>query len=132
MGSIDLKQSMKLSSSQPNLALHSGAILRQCLNHRTLYEKCLQPEVLDMFFNDFLHSESFDVCSDAFATFRNILTQQKLLVSEFLEQKYDFFFPKYNRLLQSDMQYVTQRQSLKVSSLSAWCPPLHNNVSAAQ
>mmetsp|Transcript_11725 Transcript_11725/g.13486 ORF Transcript_11725/g.13486 Transcript_11725/m.13486 type:complete len:408 (-) Transcript_11725:1011-2234(-) len=103
--------------SMENLALHAGAMMRKCLLHQCLYLECLSDDmlVLNKFFDKFLQMDSFEICSDAFATFRDILTQKKQLVSEFLENHYDRFFPKYTELLRSE-QYVTQRQSLKLLS----------------
>mmetsp|Transcript_10562 Transcript_10562/g.12044 ORF Transcript_10562/g.12044 Transcript_10562/m.12044 type:complete len:410 (-) Transcript_10562:352-1581(-) len=103
--------------SMENLALHAGDMMRQCLVHPSLYHECLSDDmvVLNHFFDTFLQMDSFEICSDAFATFRDILTKQKQFVSEFLEKNYEQFFPKYTALLQSE-QYVTQRQSLKLLS----------------
>ncbi|RUP44199.1 calcium binding protein 39-like protein [Jimgerdemannia flammicorona] len=56
---------------------------------------------------------TFDSASDAFATFKDILTKHKPLVAEFLDNNYDQFFEHYTRLLTSS-NYVTKRQSLKL------------------
>ncbi|MGH0138059.1 UNVERIFIED_CONTAM: hypothetical protein FKN15_026036 [Acipenser sinensis] len=77
--------------------------------------------------SDFIHSEdcyllaffnyvemsTFDIASDAFATFKDLLTRHKVLVAEYLEQNYDAVFSDYEKLLHSE-NYVTKRQSLKL------------------
>eukprot|EP00897_Mesotaenium_endlicherianum_P009910 jgi/Mesen1/8948/ME000554S08418 len=61
----------------------------------------------------FLDVPSFDVMTDAFATFKELLRKQKHLASRYLEADYEQFFKLYEGLLQSD-NYVTRRQSLKL------------------
>ncbi len=56
---------------------------------------------------------TFDIASDAFSSFRDILTRHKPLTAGFLEQNYDLFFEKYTGLLTSS-NYVWKRQSLKL------------------
>lgn len=47
--------------------------------------------------------------------FQELLTKHKMLCAEFLENNYDKVFQNYQKLLNSE-NYVTKRQSLKVSS----------------
>jgi calcium binding protein 39 len=61
--------------------------------------------------------QNFDAASDAFLTFRELLTTHKAMVANFLVLKYDVFFARYKELLQSD-NYVTRRQGLKVTMLA--------------
>lgn len=57
---------------------------------------------------------TFDVASDAFATFKLLLTKhKKSLVADFLNTNFDSVFERYNVLLES-RNYVTKRQSLKL------------------
>ncbi|GBG24959.1 Calcium-binding protein 39-like [Hondaea fermentalgiana] len=99
------------------VALHCGSLLRDCLRYEFLAAEFFEPScwAFDKFFDQYLVCESFDISSDAFATFRDVLTIPKLkpAVYKFLVDNYDHFFAKYNKLLVSD-QYVTQRQSLKL------------------
>ncbi|KAM5311132.1 calcium-binding protein 39-like isoform 3-T10 [Glossophaga mutica] len=64
-------------------------------------------------FFKYVELSTFDIASDAFATFKDLLTRHKVLVAEFLEQNYDTIFEDYEKLLQSE-NYVTKRQSLKL------------------
>lgn len=59
---------------------------------------------------------TFDIASDAFSTFKELVTRHKAVCAEFLDSKYDEFFQAYQNLLNSE-NYVTRRQSLKVSLL---------------
>ena len=66
-----------------------------------------------MNFFKLIEAPNFDIASDAFATFKELLTRHKMLAAEFLEANYDRIFEQYQKLLHSD-NYVTKRQSLKL------------------
>ncbi|KAI9206989.1 Mo25-like protein [Polychytrium aggregatum] len=83
------------------IALNCGIILRECLRHETLAEKVLLSEQFWLFFT-YVEFPTFDVSSDAFASFKDLLTKHKTL-----------FFSSYTLLLNSN-NYVTKRQSLKL------------------
>jgi hypothetical protein len=59
---------------------------------------------------------NFEVASDAFSTFKDLLTRHKAAVAAFLSDNYAEFFDAFYGLLQSS-NYVTRRQSLKVGGL---------------
>lgn len=117
-----------------------GSMLRECIRHEHLAKIVLQHpefykffqyvEVRIIFFERlhiicrlilllYLHGvmklqvSTFDIASDAFATFKELITKHKALCAEFLELNYDEFFKAYQNLLNSE-NYVTRRQSLKV------------------
>ncbi|RKO96164.1 hypothetical protein CXG81DRAFT_17360 [Caulochytrium protostelioides] len=94
------------------IALNCGMILRECVRHESLARLVLEGETFWRFFQ-YVEVSTFDVASDAFATFKDLLTKHKTLVAEFLESRYDAFFARYNELLHSN-NYVTKRQSLKL------------------
>jgi len=100
------------SYDMPELGTTVGAILRECAEHEALTDLLLRSEEFWSFFK-YVESYQFDVASDAFSTFRALLTIHKELVSRFLLAKYDPFFEHYNQLLQSS-NFVTKRQSLKL------------------
>ncbi|XP_065887279.1 calcium-binding protein 39-like [Dysidea avara] len=96
----------------PEIALNCGAMLRECIRHETLARTILySPEFFNFF--DYVEVSTFDISSDAFATFKDLLTKHKVMCAEFLEQNYDKIFQSYQRLLNSE-NYVTKRQSLKL------------------
>lgn len=97
---------------QPDIALNCGNMLRECVRHEPLAKIMLFSEDFYKFFN-FVEVSTFDIASDAFSTFKDLITKHKVLCAEFLEQNYDKFFDYYQKLLNSE-NYVTRRQSLKL------------------
>jgi len=65
-------------------------------------------------FFDWITKTNFDVGTDAFNTFREILSKHKEMVATYLETNYDLFFPKYNQKLIQSENYVIKRQSIKL------------------
>ena len=97
-------------------ALHCGVMLREIIKHEILCNYILVDNS-DLFFRffEFSQKSNFDVASDAFDTFKLLLTKHKLLASKFLEDQYAKVFARYNELIQSD-NYVVKRQSIKLLS----------------
>ncbi|RXM90702.1 Calcium-binding protein 39 [Acipenser ruthenus] len=75
----------------PEVALNCGMMLRECLRHEPLARTILFSEQLYNFFR-YVELSTFDIASDAFASFK--------------------VFTEYEKLLHSE-NYVTKRQSLK-------------------
>ncbi|ORY93380.1 Mo25-like protein [Syncephalastrum racemosum] len=96
----------------PEVALNCGLILRECLRNEALAKIILYSPQFYLFF-DYVEMSTFDIASDAFASFKEILTKHKPMVAEFLDSNYDKFFEHYKQLLLSS-NYVTKRQSLKL------------------
>lgn len=94
------------------LALNCGVMLRECFRHEELAKMIMHSDEFYKFF-DFVEVSTFDISSDAFSTFKELLTRHKSLSAEFLEANYDKFFNQYHILLNSD-NYVTRRQALKL------------------
>jgi len=96
----------------PEIALNCGSMLRECVRHEPLARIALySPEFYNFF--QYVEMTTFDVASDAFSTFKEIITRHKVMCAEFLEKNYDVFFQNYQQLLTSE-NYVTRRQSLKL------------------
>lgn len=96
----------------PQIALRCGIMLRESIRHEPLAKIILFSNQFRDFFK-YVELSTFDIASDAFATFKDLLTRHKVLVADFLEQNYDTIFEDYEKLLQSE-NYVTKRQSLKL------------------
>ncbi|KAI5848904.1 Mo25-like protein [Tricharina praecox] len=96
----------------PEVANNCGTILRESFKHESLARVVLYGEMFWDFF-DYVQGGSFDIASDAFSTFRELLTRNKKLVAEFLSERQVDFFLRYNTLLVSS-NYVTKRQSIKL------------------
>merc|ERR1719499_52693 len=97
---------------QQEIALNCGTMLRECIRYEALARIVMNSEHFKNFFK-YIEAPNFDIASDAFATFKDLLTRHKMLSAEFLEANYDKNFDKYQKLLRSD-NYVTRRQSLKL------------------
>ncbi|XP_072312319.1 calcium-binding protein 39-like [Eucyclogobius newberryi] len=94
------------------VALNCGMMLRECLRHEPLAKTVLLSEEFYNFFR-YIDLPTFGVASDAFASFKDLLTRHKIMCAEFLENNYDRVFTEYKKLLHSD-NYVTKCQSLKL------------------
>jgi calcium binding protein 39 len=96
----------------PELGLHYGTMLRDCIRHPLLAQKALAlPEMSHLF--TLVEAANFDIASDAFATLRDLLLRHRGLAARQILADYDGFFERYNALLTS-ANYVTRRQSLKL------------------
>ncbi|XP_068685929.1 calcium-binding protein 39-like [Montipora capricornis] len=94
------------------VALNCGVMLRECIRHESLARIILENDRFYKFF-EYVEMSTFDIASDAFTTFKELLTRHKILCAEILEKQYDKFFGHYSKLLYSE-NYVTKRQSLKL------------------
>ncbi|GAB6020553.1 mo25 protein [Chamberlinius hualienensis] len=94
------------------IALNCGMMLRECARYEALAKIMLYSEDFYNFFR-YVEVSTFDIASDAFSTFKELLTKHKMLCAEFLENNYDKVFGHYQGLLNSE-NYVTRRQSLKL------------------
>uniref|UniRef100_A0A915M4W7 Uncharacterized protein n=3 Tax=Meloidogyne TaxID=189290 RepID=A0A915M4W7_MELJA len=94
------------------IALTCGTMLRECIRHEHLAKIILLSEQFFDFFR-YVESATFDIASDAFSTFKDLITKHKSLCADFLENQYDRFFECYQKLLLSE-NYVVRRQSLKL------------------
>ncbi|KAB5537417.1 hypothetical protein DKX38_014950 [Salix brachista] len=103
------------------IALNCGLILRECIKFPTLAKYILESASFELFFK-FVELPNFDVASDAFSTFKDLLTKHGTVVAEYLTAHYDEFFDQYEKLLTSS-NYVTRRQSLKLLSEFLLEPP---------
>jgi len=102
------------SSQKNDVALNSGAILRDCIKDKELANIVLTDHYTKFF--EYANLASFDILSDAFSTFRDLMTKHKQMVKKFLEQHYEDFFKQYNTQLIKSDNYVTKRQSIKLIS----------------
>lgn len=96
----------------PEISNNCGTMLRDSIKYEGLASLVLNDERFWKFF-DYVQGGSFDVSSDAFSTFKDLLTRHKAVVAQFLQANYDLFFAKYNNLLKSN-NYVAKRQSIKL------------------
>ncbi|XP_039572569.1 calcium-binding protein 39-like isoform X2 [Passer montanus] len=100
----------------PNIALRCGIMLRECIRHEPLAKIILFSEHFRDFFK-YVEMSTFDIASDAFATFKDLLTRHKLLVAEFLEQNYDvllgeLILDRHNFAIMT--KYISKPENLKL------------------
>ncbi|XP_074574996.1 putative MO25-like protein At5g47540 isoform X1 [Curcuma longa] len=96
-----------------DIALHYGAMLRECIRHQSVARYVLESEHMKKFF-DYIQIPNFDIASDATITFKELLTRHKSTVAEFLSKNYDWFFAEFNSRLLSSPNYITRRQAIKI------------------
>lgn len=91
-------------------------MLRECIEHECLAQVLLE-SIDGNLYSLFAYIElpTFDLASDAFATFQELMTKHRMLVAALLTESYDRFVPEFSKLLASE-NYVTRRQSLKLLS----------------
>ncbi|XP_059664500.1 putative MO25-like protein At5g47540 [Cornus florida] len=110
---IDLMDILVLGYEDPDIAIHYGAILRDCIRHQAVARYILESENLKKFF-DYIQFPNFNIASDAVATFKELLTRHKSTVAEFLSRNYDWFFPEYKSKLLESPNYITRRHAIKL------------------
>ncbi|CAK8690174.1 unnamed protein product [Clavelina lepadiformis] len=96
----------------PDIALFHGKLLRECIQYEPLAKLIFHSDLIFKFF-EYVDLSNSDIASDAFDTFKDLLTRQRVLCSEFLNKNYDRVFQAYNRLLESE-NCVLRCQSLKL------------------
>ncbi|XP_051152874.1 putative MO25-like protein At5g47540 [Andrographis paniculata] len=111
---LDLLDILIAGYDDKEIALHCGNMLRECIKLPTFAKYILESPSFELFFK-YVELPNFDISADAFSTFKDLLTKHPAPVSEFLNNHYNEFFERYQKLLTSD-NYVTRRQSLKILS----------------
>lgn len=112
LGNSEIMRILVKGYESHEVALNNGIMLRECIKHESLAKKVLESEQFYSFF-EYVEMSTFDIASDAFSTFKELLTRHKIVCAFFLEKNYEKFFGHYSKLLHSD-NYVTKRQSLKL------------------
>ena len=84
--------SLQSSYDNPDVALNCGMMLRECVRHEPLAKIVLHSEEFYKLFS-YVEVSTFDIASDAFATFKDLLTRHKILCAQFLEKNYDKVCP---------------------------------------
>lgn len=98
---------------ETDIALNCGSILREVIRIESLNTMILNDKDLFSCFFRYVQFDTFDVASDAFGTFKQLLTKHAKSCATFLTNNFDFIFTKFDELLNSK-NYVTKRQSLKL------------------
>lgn len=94
------------------VSMNCGSMLQECIRHEELARLVFRSENFWKLFQ-YVSCHNFDIQSDAFKTFKELLTTHKTLAAEFLAEEFDAFFGHFMQLLDSD-NYATQKLSLKL------------------
>ncbi|CAL1352128.1 unnamed protein product [Linum trigynum] len=109
----DLLDILIVGYDNAEMALHYGAMLRECIRHQCVARYVLESPEMKRFF-EYIQLPNFDIAADAAATFKELLTRHKSTVAEFLSTNYDWFFAEYNSKLLESENYMTRRQAVKL------------------
>ncbi|CAL9126538.1 Mo25-like [Musa troglodytarum] len=96
-----------------DIALHYGSMLRECIRHQCIARYVLESDHVKKFF-EYIQLPNFDIASDAYATFKELMTRHKSTVAEYLSKNYEWFFAEFNSRLLSSPNYITRRQAIKL------------------
>ncbi|XP_056899285.1 calcium binding protein 39, like 1 isoform X2 [Takifugu flavidus] len=100
----------------PEVALNCGMMLRECLRHEPLARTVLFSEEFFCFFR-YVELSTFDIASDAFASFKDLLTRHKIMCADFLENNYDrllgeLLLDRHNFTVMT--KYISKPENLKL------------------
>ncbi|XP_004486227.1 putative MO25-like protein At5g47540 [Cicer arietinum] len=110
---MDLMDVLIVGYENTEMALHYGAMLRECIRHQIVARYVLNSPHMKKFF-DYIQLPNFDIAADAAATFKELLTRHKSTVAEFLSNNYEWFFADYNSKLLESSNYITRRLAVKL------------------
>ncbi|KAF0928110.1 hypothetical protein E2562_037941 [Oryza meyeriana var. granulata] len=91
-----------------DIAIHYSAMLRDFIHHQVAARYVLDSEHIKKFFH-YIQFPDFNIASDAFKTFKELLTRHKSSAAEFFLKNYKWFFAEFNSKLLSS-NYIIQRQ----------------------
>ncbi|KAG6552555.1 hypothetical protein Mapa_005865 [Marchantia paleacea] len=109
----DLLDILVAGYKNPEIALHYGTMLRECIRHQSIARFVLESGNVEKFFV-YVELPNFDVASDASATFKELLTRHKSTVADYFSRNFDWFFGEFNRRLLESTNYITKRQAVKL------------------
>lgn len=95
------------------IAIHYSTMLRDCICHQVAARYVLDSEHMKNFF-EYIQFPDFNIASDAFRTFKELLTRHKSSVAEFFSRNYDWFFAEFNSKLLSSSNYIIRRQAIQL------------------
>ncbi|KAG4942030.1 hypothetical protein JHK85_046676 [Glycine max] len=121
---LDLMDVLVSGYENTDMALHYGAMLRECIRHQIVAKYVLDSPHMKKFF-DYIQLPNFDIAADAAATFKELMTRHKSTVADFLSNYYEWFFDEYNSKLLESSNYITRRQAVKESSKSIQIEAFH-------
>lgn len=99
--------------SMGDVSFNCQEMFRECTRHEEVAKYVLESREIFPFLFEKLHDNEFELASDSFTTFKDLLTRHKAMAASYLIANYDWFFLEYSKLLESP-NYFTRRQSVKL------------------
>ncbi|KAM3315521.1 hypothetical protein ACQJBY_033953 [Aegilops geniculata] len=109
----DLLDILMAGFNNRDIAIHYSTILRDCVRHQVAARYVLYSQHMKKFF-DYIQFPDFSPSSEAFKTFKELLTRHKSSAAEFFTKNYDWFFSDFHTKLLHSSNYVTKRQSIQL------------------
>ncbi|KAI4992732.1 hypothetical protein ZWY2020_007045 [Hordeum vulgare] len=110
---LDLLDILMAGFDNTDIMIHYSSILRDCARHQVAARYVLYSQHMKKFF-DYIQFPDFSIASDAFKTFKELLTRHKSSAAEFFTKNYDWFFSEFNFKLVQSSNYVIKRQSIQL------------------
>ncbi len=113
MGHLELLSTLFDGFSQSDISINCQDMFRECTRHEEVAKYVLESREIFPELFEKLHESEFEIASDSFTTFKDLLTRHKAMAATYLVASYDWFFQEYSKLLESP-NYFTRRQSVKL------------------
>ncbi|XP_055818159.1 uncharacterized protein LOC129887192 isoform X2 [Solanum dulcamara] len=111
---LELLDFLVVCYDNKEIAMHCGGMLRECIKLPSLAKYILESPSFGLFFK-FVELPNFDVASDAFSTFKDLLTKHESAVSQYLTDNYSELLSEF--LLEPPNSHVMKRYIAEVSHL---------------
>ncbi|PNH12115.1 Degreening-related dee76 protein [Tetrabaena socialis] len=92
---------------EPAIALNCGAMLRDCLRDDQIARKVLEGPIFLKFFEK-VEVANFEIASDAFSTFKDLLVRHKQAVAQYLQEHYQETPPSSLHVLRSALRPLAE------------------------
>ncbi|KQK23393.1 putative MO25-like protein At5g47540 isoform X2 [Brachypodium distachyon] len=109
----DLLDILLTGYENKEIAIHYSSMLRDCIRHQVAARYVLYSQHMQKFF-DYIQFPDFNLASDAFKTFKELLTRHKSSAAEFFTKSYDWFFSEFNSKLLQSSNYIIRRQAIQL------------------
>ncbi|PVH33177.1 hypothetical protein PAHAL_9G586800 [Panicum hallii] len=97
-----------------DIAIHYSTLLRYCIRHQVAARYIMESQHFRSLF-DYIQFPDFNIQSDVFKTFKELMTRHKSTVAEFFSKNYDWFFAEFNsKLILSASNYFIRRQAIQL------------------
>ncbi|XP_062208828.1 putative MO25-like protein At5g47540 [Phragmites australis] len=110
---LDLLDILMSGYDNLDIAIHYSTLIRDCIRHQVVARYVLGSPHVRKFF-DYIQFPDFNIQSDAFKTFKELVTRHKSTAAEFFSKNYDWFFAEFNSKLISSSNYIIRRQSIQL------------------